>query len=58
MNPIDLLAQFKDFREKFMSDKPGMSPQSQIQQLLNSGKASQEQLEQARSLAAMVGVKL
>lgn len=58
MNPAQILQQFQDFKTQFTQGNPGVSPQDYIQKLLNSGKVTQAQFEQARNLASVVGVKL
>lgn len=44
--PNNILQQFQQFRENFKGD-----PQQQIQQLLNSGRISQQQYNQAVQMA-------
>ena len=46
----DLLNRFKQFRQSFTGN-----PQEQIQQLLNSGKVSQDQYNKAVQQAQMLG---
>lgn len=45
-NPIAFLQQFQRFKQNFKGD-----PKQQVQELLNSGKMSQEQLNQCESMA-------
>lgn len=45
-NPIQLIQQFQQFKRNFKGD-----PRQQVQDLLNSGKMSQEQLDQCTSMA-------
>jgi hypothetical protein len=56
-NGNDIVSRFNQFRQSFKGD-----PQQQIQQLLNSGKVSQEQynaaVQKAQQLARMMGMKL
>lgn len=58
MNPLQMLGDFQKFQKEFQEQHKDMNPRSYIQNLLNAGKATPEQLEQARSMASMVGVKL
>ena len=44
--PMNILQQFMQFRQAFRGD-----PRQQVQQMLNSGKVSQEQYNQAVQLA-------
>ncbi len=56
-NPTDTLQKFKTFRENFI--QKGIDPQSAVQELLNSGKMSQQQYEQYRAVAnALTGLKM
>ena len=52
----DILKQFNDFRNNFKGD-----PKQQIQQMLNSGKITQSQyndaVQKANALARMLGMK-
>ena len=45
-NPIQLIQQFQQFKRNFKGD-----PRQQVQDLLNSGKMTQEQLDQCTSMA-------
>lgn len=45
-NPFQLIQQFQQFKRNFKGD-----PREQVQQLLNSGKMTQEQLDQCTSMA-------
>ena len=45
-NPNDLIQQFMQFRNNFKGD-----PKEQIQQMLNSGRISQQQYDQAVRMA-------
>jgi hypothetical protein len=58
MNPAQLVQQFNQFKQQFQQQNPGVNPQDYIQQLMNQGKVSQQQFEQARSFAGMFGFKL
>ena len=51
MNPIQLMQQFRQFRGNWMKQNPGANPQQMVQQLLNSGKMTQQQFEQLRNMA-------
>lgn len=52
----DLISRFNQFRQSFKGD-----PQQQVQQLLNSGKVSQEQynaaVQKAQQLSRILGMK-
>lgn len=54
MNPMQLLQQFQNFKQTFMRQNPTGNPQAMVQQLLNSGKMSQQQFEQLRNMANML----
>ena len=45
-NPFQLIQQFQQFKQNFKGD-----PRQQVQDLLNSGKMTQEQLDQCTSMA-------
>jgi hypothetical protein len=45
-NPFQLIQQFQQFKKNFKGD-----PRQQVQDLLNSGKMTQEQLDQCTSMA-------
>ena len=45
-SPFQLIQQFQQFKQNFKGD-----PRQQVQDLLNSGKMSQEQLDQCTSMA-------
>lgn len=45
-NPIQLIQQFQQFKRNFKGD-----PRQQVQDLLNSGKMTQEQLDQCTGMA-------
>jgi hypothetical protein len=66
MNPLyqqmnqggnDIMSRFRQFRQMFKGD-----PQQQVQQLLNSGRISQEQynaaVQKAQQLGQLMGMKL
>ena len=56
MNNNNLLQRFMQFKQTFRGD-----PQAQVQQLLNSGKVTQDQYDQAvqtaQQLSRMLGMK-
>lgn len=54
MNPMELFQQFQNFKQNFMRQNPTANPQAMVQQLLNTGKMSQQQFEQLRSLANLL----
>jgi hypothetical protein len=45
-NPADMMRQFQQFRQSFRGD-----PRQQIQQMMNSGRISQEQYNRAVQMA-------
>ena len=55
MNGNDMIKRFNDFKKNFSGD-----PQRKVQELLNSGRISQEQynraVQQAQSLRRMFGI--
>ncbi|SFA75704.1 hypothetical protein [Selenomonas ruminantium] len=51
MNPLQMMQQFNQFRQNWLQQNPNTSPQQAVQQLLNSGKMSQQQFEQFRKIA-------
>ena len=51
MNPLQMMQQFQQFRQNWLQQNPNTSPQQAVQQLLNSGKMSQQQFEQFRKIA-------
>ena len=51
MNPLQMMQQFQQFRQNRLQQNPNTSPQQAVQQLLNSGKMSQQQFEQFRKIA-------
>lgn len=59
MNPMQIMQQVMQFRQKMLSQNPNMNPQQMVQQLMNEGKVNQQQFEQARNMLSMFpGVKL
>ena len=51
MNPLQMMQQFQKFRQNWLQQNPNVSPQQAVQNLLNSGKMSQQQFEQFRNIA-------
>lgn len=51
MNPLQMMQQFQQFRQNWLQQNPNTSPQQAVQQLLNSGKMTQQQFEQFRAIA-------
>ena len=51
VNPLQLMQQFNNFRQNWLQQNPNMSPQQAVQNLLNSGKMSQQQFERFRNIA-------
>ena len=49
-NPQQLFQQVNNFAQMLSQQSNGMTPQQMVQNLLNSGKVSQGQYEQARSI--------
>jgi hypothetical protein len=59
MNPLQLMQQFNTFRQNWLQQNPNVSPQQAVQNLLNSGRMSQQQFEQFRNIANKIsGVKM
>lgn len=57
MNPAQLMQQFNQFKQQMLNQNPGMDPQDMVNQMVQSGKVSQQQFEQARNFANMLGMK-
>ena len=57
MNPMKIMGQVKQFRENMLRQNPGMNPQEMVNQMVSSGKVSQQQFEQARSIVESLGLK-
>lgn len=51
VNPLQVMQQFNQFRQNWLNQNPNVSPQQAVQNLLNSGKMSQQQFEQFRNIA-------
>lgn len=58
MNPMELMQKFNQFKQQMLQQNPGMNPQDMVNQMMQSGKVTQQQFEQARSFANMLGMKL
>ncbi|WP_028130294.1 hypothetical protein [Selenomonas sp. AE3005] len=57
MNPMQIMGQVKQFRENMLRQNPGMNPQEMVNQMVSSGKVSQQQFEQARNIVESLGMK-
>lgn len=57
MNPMQLMQQFTQFKQQMLTQNPGMNPQDMVNQMMQSGKVTQQQFEQARNFANMFGMK-
>jgi hypothetical protein len=57
-NPMQIMQQFQNWKQGFERNNPGINPQEYVQKLMNEGKVSQQQFEQARNFASMMGMKL
>jgi len=59
MNPFQIMQQFNQFRQNWLRQNPNVSPQQAVQNLLNSGKMSQQQFEKFRNIAnSFSGMKM
>lgn len=59
MNPLQMMQQFNQFRQNWLQQNPNTSPQQAVQNLLNSGKMSQQQFEKFRNIANSIsGMKM
>jgi hypothetical protein len=58
MNPMQMMKQFQAFRQQMLQNNPNMNPQQMVNELVQSGKVSQQQFEQARSFADSFGQHL
>jgi hypothetical protein len=58
MNPQDIMNQFNKFKADMERQNPGKSPQDIVSDMVRSGKVSQQQFEQARGIASMLGIKM
>lgn len=58
-NPMQMLQQAMQFRQRALQNNPNVNPQQMVNQLVQSGKVSQQQFERARSMLSMFpGMKL
>lgn len=55
MNPMELLKEFPKFKQDMLAKNPKANPQEIVNNLVSSGKISQQQFEQARQLAQQFG---
>ena len=55
LNPMQMLQEFPNFKNNMLAKNPGMNPQEMVNQLVQSGKVSQQQFEQARQMAQQFG---
>ena len=51
-NPLEMINRIKKFQQEMTAKNPGMNPQEYVSQLVQSGKVSQAQFEQARQFAS------
>jgi hypothetical protein len=58
MNPQDIMNQFNKFKADMERQNPGKSPQDIVNDMVRSGKVSQQQFEQARGIASMLGIRM
>jgi hypothetical protein len=58
MNPMQMMKDFQKFKQDMQSKNPGMNPQEMVNQMVSSGKVTQAQFEQARSIANSLGIKI
>lgn len=59
MNPMQMIQQITQFRQNMLNQNPNMNPQEMVNQMVQSGKVSQAQFEQARQFAGMFpGMKI
>lgn len=57
MNPMQIMGQVKQFRENMLRQNPNMNPQEMVNQMVSSGKVTQQQFEQVRSMVESMGLK-
>jgi hypothetical protein len=57
MNPMQIMQQAMNFRKQMLANNPNMNPQEMVNQMVSSGKVSQQQFEQARSIVESLGLK-
>lgn len=58
MNPMQIMGQVQQFRENMLRQNPGMNPQEMVNQMVSSGKVTQQQFEQARNIVQSLGMKI
>jgi len=58
MNPMQIMGQVKQFRENMLRQNPNMNPQEMVNQMVSSGKVTQQQFEQVRNMVESMGMKL
>ncbi len=58
MNPMQMMKDIQKFRQDMEAKNPGMDPQKMVHDMVQSGKISQAQFEQARNMASMIGFKM
>lgn len=58
MNPMQIMQQVTQFRQQMLANNPNMNPQDMVNQMVSSGKVSQQQFEQARNMVQSMGMKL
>lgn len=58
MNPMQMMKDFQKFKQDMQAKNPGMNPQEMVNQMVQSGKVTQQQFEQARSIANSLGIKI
>lgn len=57
MNPMQMMKDFQKFKQDMQAKNPNMNPQEMVTQMVSSGKVTQQQFEQARSLVNSLGIK-
>ena len=57
INPMQIMGQVKQFRENMLRQNPNMNPQEMVNQIVSSGKVTQQQFEQARNMVESMGMK-
>ena len=57
MNPMQIMVQVKQFLENMLRQNPNMNPQEMVNQMVSSGKVTQQQFEQARNMVESMGMK-
>lgn len=57
MNPMQIMQQAMNFRQQMLANNPNMNPQELVNQMVSSGKVSQQQFEQARNIVESMGLK-